>query len=47
MRKAFAMAIKGGNVLLSPASASYDMFNDYEERGRVFKAIVQTLKEES
>ena len=34
----------GGNVLLSPACASFDMFEDYEQRGRVFKRIVQELK---
>ncbi|MDZ4838057.1 MAG: UDP-N-acetylmuramoyl-L-alanine--D-glutamate ligase [Candidatus Melainabacteria bacterium] len=35
-----------GPVLLSPACASFDMFKDYEERGRVFKDIVRArLKE--
>ena len=33
-------AREGENVLLSPACASFDMFQDYEERGRVFKEIV-------
>ena len=37
-------ADKGWNVLLSPACASFDMFKDYEERGRVFKEIVNELK---
>lgn len=33
----------GGNLLLSPACASFDMFSDYEERGRVFKQIVEEM----
>ena len=37
-------AEKGWNVLLSPACASFDMFKDYEERGRVFKEIVNGLE---
>ena len=42
--KARDSAGKGGNVLLSPACASFDMFKDYEERGRVFKNIVNGLE---
>lgn len=42
--KARELAVAGGNVLLSPACASFDMFRDYEERGRVFKEIVHQLK---
>ena len=37
------IAEDGWNVLLSPACASFDMFKDYEERGRVFKRIVREL----
>jgi UDP-N-acetylmuramoylalanine--D-glutamate ligase len=32
-------------VLLSPAAASFDMFEDYEARGRAFKAAVRRLAE--
>lgn len=44
--KAFSLAKPGENVLLSPACASWDMFKDFEERGRVFKEAVRALKEE-
>ena len=37
------LAEDGWNVLLSPACASFDMYKDYEERGRVFKNIVRSL----
>jgi UDP-N-acetylmuramoylalanine--D-glutamate ligase len=39
-------AQSGETVLLSPACSSFDMFRDYEERGRIFKEIVTKLKEE-
>ena len=32
-------------VLLSPACASWDMFESYEQRGRLFKQYVNALKE--
>lgn len=41
--KAREIAREGWNVLLSPACASFDMFEDYEHRGRVFKDIVNSL----
>ncbi len=37
------MAIPGDSVLLSPACASLDMFNNFEHRGHVFTQIVQEL----
>ncbi|MDO5299213.1 MAG: UDP-N-acetylmuramoyl-L-alanine--D-glutamate ligase [Clostridia bacterium] len=36
-------AKEGGCVLLSPACASFDMFTDYEDRGRIFKEKVMAL----
>ncbi len=38
-------AVSGEAVLLSPACASWGMFPNYEERGRIFKDIVRGLKE--
>lgn len=38
-------AAEGDTVLLAPACASFDQFSGYEERGRVFKAIVNSLEE--
>lgn len=42
--RAYELAQDGGNVLLSPACASFDMFEDYEARGREFKRIVKDLE---
>lgn len=46
VRSAYAAASPGGTVLLAPACASFDMFRDYAERGRVFKGEVQRLTQE-
>jgi UDP-N-acetylmuramoylalanine--D-glutamate ligase len=42
---AFAEAREGDCVLLSPACASMDMFDNFEHRGKVFKNIVNKLQE--
>ena len=43
LKKCRALAQEGGCVLLSPACASFDMFKDYEDRGRIFKEKVMAL----
>jgi len=43
VEQAFAAAVPGDTVVLAPACSSFDMFRDYAERGRVFKAEVAKL----
>ena len=43
VRQAAALAEPGDAVLLSPACASWDMFPNYEQRGRIFKESAHTL----
>jgi UDP-N-acetylmuramoylalanine--D-glutamate ligase len=41
----YNLAQPDGTVLLSPGCASFDMYEDFEHRGRVFKSAVNKLKE--
>jgi UDP-N-acetylmuramoylalanine--D-glutamate ligase len=43
VRVAYDLGKDGDSVLLSPACASFDLFENYEDRGRQFKAAVKSL----
>ena len=47
VRQASEAAVAGDIVLLAPACASFDQFENYEQRGRVFKKLVQALAEKA
>lgn len=44
VREAYAEAVSGDVVLLSPACASWDMYKSFEQRGRHFKSCVEALE---
>jgi len=43
VHKAYNLAESGDTILLSPACASFDMFRDYAERGRIFKEMAKRI----
>ena len=43
VRSALALAVPGDQLVLSPGFASFDMFRGYDDRGRQFESIVESL----
>jgi len=44
VKTAYKNTVKGGIVLLSPATASFDMFENYKDRGKQFKKAVMSIE---
>lgn len=44
---AFASAVEGDVILLSPACTAFDQFRDFEARGEVFRTLVKKIEEEA
>ena len=41
--KSYNMSQEGDNIILSPGCASFDMFKNFEERGEIFRNIVNQI----
>ena len=46
VKRAAEMAVRGETVLLSPGCSSYDMFENFEDRGEKYRQSVIALPEE-
>lgn len=44
LEKAYSLASSGDIITMSPASASFDMFKNFEDRGNRFKELVNSIK---